>query len=621
MRFPRRITLAMLLTLGLAVLGLSACGNGEEKAHEEGTAAAAAGIARPDTLPRPAGALIKENASGVYGGRYVATVRSDPKTWNALAANETSTTDITNLLFEGLVSFNNKTQETEPALAASWDRSQDGLSWTFHLRRGVRWSDGAPITADDVLFSSRILYDQKIHPAAQELCMAGGKPFRFTKVDSYTVQVTLPEPYGPFLSVIGAFPVMPRHKLEAAYEAGTYESAYGVDSDPDSVATSGPWRLSELVPQQKVVLKPNPYFFEYDPAGHRLPYLDELVFLVVPDQNAEVLKFRGGESDEIYFRAEDYAHMKDGEKAGNYTVYDLGMEMGTNMIWFNLNTGKNPKTGRPYVDPVKEAWFQNLDFRRAVAHAVNRKSIAETVYYGTADPLYGPIPPVNKKWYNPNIEKYTYDLDEARRLLDEAGMKDRDGDGVREDAQGHPISFVILTNTDSRERVATGNILVADLAKIGIKATMAPSEFNTVITKLADSYDYDAILLGLTGGVPPDPIMSSNVFKSSGKTHFWYPKQKHPHTAWEAEVDSLMNAQVTMMDPVARKAVFDKVQLIISQEVPMIYTVSRRGFIAVRNNFTGLEPTVLRPWVLWQSETVSYNPAEAHRELAQRAEN
>ncbi len=621
MRVSRPFTLAMTLFLGLAALGAVGCGRGEEKAHERGTGSPAAGVARPDTLPRPAGAMVKENASGVYGGRYVATVRSDPKTWNAIVANETSTTDITNLLFEGIVSFNNKTQETEPALASSWDRSEDGLVWTFHLRPGARWSDGAPITADDVMFTSRILYDAKIHPSAQELCMVGGKPFHFEKVDSFTVRITLPEPYGPFLSVIGSAPVMPRHMLESAYESGNFESAYGVNSSPSEVVTSGAWRLAELVPQQKVILKPNPYFFEYDPAGHRLPYLDELVYMVVPDQNAEVLKFQGGESDEIYFRAEDYAHMKDGEQAGNYTVYDLGMEMGSNMVWFNLNTGKNPKSGKPYVDPVKEAWFQNVDFRRAVAHAVDRKSIAETVYYGTADPLYGPIPPVNKKWYNPNIQKFTYDLDKARSLLDQAGMKDRDGDGVREDAGGHPISFVIYTNADSRERVATGNILVDDLSKIGIKATMAPSEFNAIITKLRDSFDYDAILLGLTGGVPPDPIMSSNVFKSSGKTHFWYPEQKHPHLAWEAQVDSLMNAQVSMMDPAARKAVFDQVQLIISQQVPMIYTVSRRGFIAVRNNFTGLEPTVLRPWVLWQSETVSYDPERAHREAAQRAGN
>ncbi len=611
-----RTVLIVGAALGLAVGGLAGCGGGGTRDREEGKQANR-GEARPDSLPRPADAEVMKEASGIYGGRYVATLRSDPKTWNAIIANETSTTDITSgPLYLGLVGFNNRTQETEPSLARSWERSDDGLTWTFHLRRGLRWSDGEPLTVDDVMFSARILYDPKIHPSAAELCSVDEKPFVFTAMDDTTFTVKTAKPYAAFLNVIGAFPIMPRHKLEAAYESGNFESAYGVNTDPAEVVTSGPWRLAAYVPQQKVMLEPNPYFFEYDPAGHRLPYLNQLVYLVVPDQNAERLKFQSGESDEFYFRAEDFAQLKDGEKAGNYTVYDLGMEMGSNMVWFNMNTGKNPKTGKPYVDPVKSAWFTDIDFRKAVAHAVDRKSMAETVFYGTADPLYGPIPPVNKKWYNPDITKYEYNLDQARKILDDAGYRDRDGDGFREDPKGNPVSFVILTNADSKERVAMANILVDDLGKAGIKATLSPVEFNSIITKLRDSYDYDAILLGLTGGVPPDPIMSSNVFKSSGRTHFWYPDQKRPHTAWEATVDSLMDAQISIMDPVRRKAVFDRVQKIITDEVPMIYTVSRRGFIAIRNNFTGLQPTVLRPWVLWRSETVAYDPAGARAAVA-----
>ncbi len=613
-----RLPLRSVIALGLLVLpaGLAACGGGGTGGADSPGARRAA-AARPDSLPRPEGAEVLDGASGVYGGRYVATIRSDPKTWNAMMANETSTTVFTSgMLYLGMVGFNNETQENEPSLAESWEHSDDGLTWTFHLRKGLRWSDGEPLTADDVIFTSKLLYDERIHPTAAELCSVGGQPFKFEKVDDATVRVILPSPYGPFLNVIGAVYIVPKHKLEAAYRDGTFESAYGLDTPVDQIVTSGPWRVAEYVPQQKVVLKPNPYFFEYDAARNRLPYLDEVVYMVVADQNAERLKFQSGESDEFYFRAEDYAQIKDGEAAGNYTVYDLGMEMGSNMVWFNLNTGKNPDTGAPYVTPAKQAVFGNLDFRRAVAHAVDRQSMAQTVFYGTADPLYGPIPPVNKKWYNPDIVRYDYDLDAARKLLDEAGFKDTDGDGVREDGQGNPISFTIITNADSRERVAMGNILVDDLNKIGLKATLAPTDFNSVITRLRDSFDYDAILLGLTGGIPPDPIMSSNVFRSSGKTHFWYPDQKKPHTTWEATVDSLMEAQVAMMDPVQRKQVFDRVQRIITEQVPMIYTVSRRGFLAVRNNFTGLRPTVLRPWVLWRSEAVSYDPAGARAALA-----
>jgi peptide/nickel transport system substrate-binding protein len=602
----------------LAAFVSAGCGGGDTP---KGGTDAAKAATRSDPHPIPAGAQVVPDAHGVYGGRYVATLRFDPKTWNSLSANETSSTDITNgLLYEGLTEFNNRTQETGPQLAESWERSEDGLRWTFHLREGLAWSDGRPLTADDVLFSARILYDETIHPSVAELMKAGGKPFRFEKADDRTVVVTLPEPYGPFLSVIGSLYIMPRHALEAAYEAGTFESTYGVDTPPGDIVTGGAWTVGEYVPQQKIVLRPNPYYYKVDAARRRLPYLDEIVYLIVPDQDAEILKFRSGESDEIYFRAEDYALLKKGEEDGGYTVYNLGPEMGTQMLWFNLNPGKNPATGETFVPKAKQALFGDVRFRRAVAHAVDREAISRTVYFGMAEPLYGPVPEVNKRWHSDDIVRYRYDLDAARKLLDEAGYTDRNGDGVREDAAGNPLAFTLLTNADSRERVAMGNIVADDLRKIGVKCTLAPGEFNSVITKLRSSFDYDAILLGLTGGVPPDPIMSANVFMSSGITHFWNPEQASPATRWEARIDSLMRAQVTLSDPAARKGIFDEVQRIVTENVPMIYTVGRPGFIAVRNRFTGLQPTVLRPWVLWSSETIAYDPEGAARELARRAE-
>ena len=449
----------------LSLLGTAGgCGQGGKKSKE---GAAAGGAARADTCARPEDPMILAGVSGIYGGRFVATVRSDPKTWNSLVSNETTTSDITNgRLFRALVGFNNVTQENEPALAKSWERSDDGLVWTFHLRRGLRWSDGRPLDADDVLFTARVLYDPKIHPSTADLCSVDGEPFRFEKVDETTVRITLPRPYGPFLTVLGSLYIMPRHKLEAAYRAGTFESSYGLDTPVSEIVTSGPWMVAEYQPQQKVVLKPNPYFYEFDASGHRLPYLDELVYLVVPDQNTEVLKFRSGESDRIYFRAEDYAQMKAGREAGDYTIYDLGMEMGAHFFWFNLNQRVNPRTGKPYVDPVKQSWFQDERFRRAVAHAADRESMARTVFFGLADPLYGPVPPANKLWYNDDIVKLKYDLDEARRILDEAGYQDRDGDGMREDPSGHPVAFDLNTPADNQERIALGNILADDLKKL-----------------------------------------------------------------------------------------------------------------------------------------------------------
>jgi peptide/nickel transport system substrate-binding protein len=572
---------------------------------------------RGKEAPRPAGALVVQGIEGHRGGRYVATQRAEPKTWNSLVATEVSTTDITNgLLFESLVFFNHDTQENDPALAESWTISADGREWVFHLRQGLQWSDGTPLTSDDVLFTAKVLYDEKIHPSVSDLCRVAGQPFQFEKIDDQSFKVMLPSPYGPFLNALGAVYILPRHKLEAAYQAGTFESAYGVGSPPADIVTSGAWTVAEYVPQQKVVLHPNPYYYKFDATGHRLPYLDELVYVIVPDQNAELLKFQAGESDEFYFRAEDYAHMKDGEKAGNYTVHDLGMEMGTQFFWFNLNPGKNPASGKPYVDPAKLAIFQDLRFRQAVAHAVDRDAVSKTVYFGMGDPLYGPIPPVNKKWYCPDVRHYDFNLDEAGQILDAAGYKDRNKDGVRETAKGVPLAFTLICPSDNKERMAVATLLANDLAKIGIQCTPAPLEFNALTTKLGKTYDYEAAIMGLSGGIPPDPIMSQNVFKSSGRTHFWNPAQPKPATAWEAKIDSLMDAQVSMTDERSRKAAFDEVQRIVGDNLPMIYTVSRPGFLAVRNRFNGIQPTILRPWVLWRSEDVSVAAPGEHAALS-----
>jgi len=591
--------------LWLAVAGApfaSGCGGRDRDRH-----APAEATARPDSLPRPEEPLTYETANGVYGGRFVASVTSDPKSWNPIIARETSTTEFTSgILFEGLVAIDNATQDVVPALARSWEPSPDSLAWTFHLRRGLRWSDGTPLTADDVIFTSEAFYDPEIHASGSDICKVDGVPFGFRKVDDWTVRVELPGPYGPFLSVIGSLYVVPRHKLEAAYRAGTLESAYGVSTPPESLVTSGPWRLVSYRAQDRITFRPNPYYYRFDAEGRRLPYLDELVYLILPDQNAELLKFEAGDTDQIHPRAEDYARLKDGEEAGDYTVYDLGMEMGTVFFWFNQNDRTSP-SGTPYVPPAKQAVFGNLEFRKAVAHAVDRESISKAVFFGLAEPVYGPIPPVNRKWYNPDIVRYAYDPDRARAILDEAGYLDTNGDGVRE-SNGVPISFTLITNVDNRQRVAMANMVADDLKRVGIDCRPVPMEFNAVITKLTQSWDYDACLLSLTGGVPPDPIMSANVFLSSGSSHFWNPKEPAPATPWEAEVDALMRRQVGLSDPAARKLVFDRVQRLVSENIPAVYLVSQPAFLAVSNRFIGFTPSVLRPWILWRSDLVSLDP-------------
>lgn len=552
--------------------------------------------------PLPEEPAAFEGEPGVPGGRIVVSTLGAPKTFNVMKSSEASTNDIiSNLVFEGLLDYDNQKHEVMPGLASRWEMSPDGRVWTFHLRKGLRWSDGRPLTADDVMFTVSVLADSLVHPSAADILRLNGEFPTFEKVDDRTIRVTTSTPRAAFIHSVSSFRILPRHRLEAALKAGRFNEAWGVDTPPDSLVSNGPFMIAAYDPNQSVTLKPNPWYYRVDRKKQRLPYVDELVFLVAPDQNAEMIRFRAGETDAILVRGEDYQSLRDGAEAGGYTLYDLGPEFGTNLLWFNLNTSRTDD-GRPLVDPVRMSWFTNRQFRLAVAHAIDRESLARNVYYGLAEPMYGIIPAVNRAWYNDAIPKYPYDLDRARAILAAAGFTDRNGDGIVEDSAGHRVSFRLYTNSSNRERIASATLIAEDLRKIGLDVNFQPVEMNALTTAIQSSFDYDAILLGGTGGNPPDPMMIVNSLKSSGRTHYWWPGQKRPATPWEAEVDSLVDAQMRLADDAARKVLMDRVQMIYAEEVPAIFTVSRKGTEAIRNRVRNARPSIFRPYAIWNAD-------------------
>lgn len=568
--------------------------------------------AEADSYPIPPDAKVSECEPGVRGGQFVLATFADPKTFNLMVANETSSTDVAGLLFSGLTTTSPLTQQVEPSLAKSWEHSDDYLTWTFHLREGVRWSDGEPLTADDVIFSFQVLYDPDIRVPMADLLQVDGKPFEVEKVDEYTVRFHLPGPYAPFENFIGGATILPEHKLREAYESGNFESAWGVGTPPDEIVGTGPYVLDRFLPGEKVVLRRNPHYWVVDSQGERLPYLDRIVFINVPDLNSMLLAFQSGQTDALEsVRPEDYDRLLAGAEKGGYTVADLGPSLGSEHLWFNQNPGVDEE-GKPYVDPVKLRWFTDVRFRRAVAHAIDRDTIVKNVLHGRGSPAWGPVSPANKFWYNPDVARYPYDLKLAGSILDEAGYKDRDGDGVREDSDGNPIRFTLITNTGNDVRIAIGNIIRRDLQDLGMDVTFAPMEFNAIVTKLASTYDYECCLLGLTGGL--DPAGGMNVWLSSGATHEWYPRQKEPATEWEARIDELMFAQIKEMDRNKRKALFDEVQLIVSRQLPFIYTVTADAIVAYRNKFANIKPAVIRPRIMWNIDEVYLRPRAASGE-------
>lgn len=524
-----------------------------------------------------------------YGGQLVLSTTSDPKSFNDIVAKETSSTLITNILFEGLTTTDAFTLKVKPHLAENWEVSEDGLTWTFHLRKGVQWFDGQPFTADDVVFTfNELIYNPDIPNSASDIFSIDGKPFKVEKIDDLTVTFTLPVKFAPFLRGMSQA-ILPKHLLKKAVDEKKFNFTWGIDTDPKDIVGTGPFQLVKYIPGQKLIFKRNPHYWKKSDEGDQLPYLDELVFLIVQNSDIELLKFLEGTLDEFDVPGTDYSLVKPLEKERNFTVYDMGPAMGSNFLTFNMNTGTNPKTDKPFVDPVKLSWFTNLDFRKAVAHAIDKDKIIEIVKNGLGYPQYSPIGPGAGFFYNPDVEKYDYNLDEARAILKKAGFEDRNDDGIIEDSKGNNIEFTLYTNAGANERVDIAGIIRHDLEKLGMKVNFQAVEFNTLVSKLTSTYEWESMVMGLTGGV--EPHFGKNVWHSSGQLHMWHPKQEAPATEWEKRIDELFNAGVQELDEDQRKKIYDEYQLIVSQQLPVIYTVLSTRIAAVRNKFGNLKPS------------------------------
>lgn len=582
----------------------------------------AAGCSRPgntvppfvDKVPLPVDTMTVPTAEiGVHGGRFVLGQTTSPKTFNALMANETSSTDVTQLLFAGLADFDNVTQQDVAVLAKSWDVSPDGLTWTWHLRHGAAFSDGHPITSEDILFNFELAYDKELHPSIQDLLLINGEPIQVSAPDSYTVVMKISGPYALMVPAVGSLRIMPKHMLERAYRSGNFASAYSVSTAPESLVTSGAWKVQEYVAGEKTVITRNPYWFGVDAKGQRMPYLDQVVWVIVPDQNTAALKFQAGDIDGLdNVKPEDYKGYADKQKQGNYVLHDLGPGLTTNFFWFNLNKVREAKPGKkvgaPQIDPVQYAWFSQPDFRRAVSMAVDRDALIKSVFFGDAVKCWSTMTPGNKKFYTGQSSAYDYNPEAAKKLLASLGFKDTDHDGVLEDKQGHPVAFTMKTNGDNVTRVSMANFIKDDLAKVGIRCTPTPVDFNTLVTNIRQDFQYESALLGLGSAVPPDPGMGQNVWRSSGITHYWNIKQPSPETPVEAEINHLMDANVASNDLAERKRTWAEIETKVNDACFVVWLPTIVVKLPVRDKFGNLQPSVIPHRLLWNIDRVFVKP-------------
>lgn len=531
---------------------------------------------------------------GKFGGTFVSsTIGEGPKTFNPFNTKDNISAQMSEIMYDGLVTTNPVTGETIPKLAKSF--SVNGKEYLVNLRHGLKWSDGKPITADDVVFTwQNIIFDGFGNTSTRDSVMIDGKLPTVEKIDDYTVKFVTPEPFAPFLRMLSS-PIAPKHIFQPAVNRGReyFEGFLSTNTNPKEFVTSGAFRLKEYVPAQRVVFERNPNYYEINKDGKKLPYLDKLVYLIVGDINNQVLKFEGGELDEISLQGANVARFKEMEKHSDFSVFNIGPDTGTMYLSMNMNNRKDEK-GKYYVEPKKQVWFQDKNFRQAVDYALDRKNMVFNIANGLGYPLFTPET-LNSIFLNKNLKPYDKNIEKSKELLKKSGFTwDKAGHLI--DRFGNHVEFDLYTNAGNTEREAIGVMVKQDLEDLGMKVNFKPIEFNSLVNKLMASLDWDMVIMGFTGS-PLEPNGGKNVWLSDGTLHIFNQRLERdansPRYAFEKRIDYLYTQGALATKFEDRKKYYDEYQAIVYDEKPLIYIYSPIRIVALRNKFKNIYPTSL----------------------------
>jgi peptide/nickel transport system substrate-binding protein len=547
--------------------------------------------------------LVSAGTQGIYGGRLTIGQRSEPKTLNPILASDAVSREVIHRIMADLVHINRATQRTEPALAKTWKLSPDGRTFTLQLRRGIRFSDGQPFDADDVVFSYQLYLDEQLHSPQRDLLVIDGKAMTVTKVDAYTVRFTLTKPYGAAERIFDGLAIVPRHILEKPYREGRLAQMWGLAAQ--DVVGLGPFRVKQYVAGQKIVLERNPYYWKTDAKKQRLPYLDEMTFLFVGSEDNQLIRFQAGETDMISrLGAENYALLAKSAQSRGFQLADLGPSLEYNFLVFNLN---DVAAGKPDLVSSRQAWFREPAFRKAVSAAIDREGIARLVYGGYGTPLWGNVSPGNKLWVNSTLSHPARSLDAARAALRSAGFHWAP-EGTLLDRAGRPVEFSILTSSSNAQRSKIATLLQDDLKQIGMRVNVVSMDFRSMLDRLLQTYDYDAAIMGLGGG-DADPNPEVNVWSTSGTMHLWHLGQASAAQDWERELDGLMQQQMITIDYRQRKKLYDRAQLLIAENLPFIFLATPNVLTAAKAQLGNFHPAILDHYTLWNVEELFWRDA------------
>ncbi|MBD2501070.1 ABC transporter substrate-binding protein [Anabaena azotica] len=550
--------------------------------------------------------------------QLVTSILSDPKTFNYPLSSEVP--NVFGLIYEGLITENYDTGGVDPALAESWEISDDKLKIVFTLREGLKWSDGQPLTVDDVVFTYNDIYLNPAIPTDIRDIMRIGESRKLPtvrKVDNRRVEFAIPEPFAPFLRSVTGAAILPAHALRESVTTKDAEGKpkflqkWGVDTPPEQIIVNGLYKIERYDTSERVVFRRNPYYWRKGPKGEAQPYIEKLVWQIVESTDTSLLQFRSGGLDSIAVSPDYFSLLKVQEKQGNFKIYNGGPATGTTFVLFNLNKGS--RNGKPLVDPVKSRWFNTVEFRQAVAYAIDRQTMINNIYRGLGQPQDSPISVQSPYYLSPKegLKVYDYNLEKAKQLLLKAGFK-YNAQNQLLDSEGNRVRFTLLTNAGNKIREAIGSQIKQDLSKIGMQVDFTPLAWNTYTDKLANTLDWEASMLGFTGGLEPND--GANVWNPEGGLHMFNQKPQAGQkpiegwevAPWEARIGELYIQAARELDESKRKAIYAETQKITQENLPFIYLVNQYALSAVRDRFENIRFSALGGafWNLYEIKIV-----------------
>ena len=511
------------------------------------------------------------------GGELRFCIRSEPKNLNPMMVNDDPSETIRYLTGGVLVRVNRVRQKAEASLATQWKVSDGGRRIVFKLREGVRYSDGTPFSADDVAYTVRQLMDPALHNSTADAFRSGEGAVTARVLSPTSVEIVFPAPVAGLVNLFDTVAIV------------------SSKSPLKEMAALGPFYVADRKPGSMILLKRNPNYWKKDAQGRQLPYLDAVRLDIEQNPDIEALRYRRGE---IHLINSVNAAVFEKLSADDASlVRDAGASTDTEQLWFN-QTPSSP------IPAYKRAWFTSTAFRRAVSEAINRDDLARIVYHGHAQPAIGITAPSNLFWFNSELKPHPYDVASALRRLQQDGFRLSADGTVLRDKEGHEVEFSIITNASSRIRENIATMIQQDLKKIGIKVNVVTMDFNSLLERINQTYNYEACILG-NGNVDLDPNSVMTAWLSSGELHAWNPKQKSPATEWEAEIDKLMRAQASSMDDHKRKQSWDKVQKIAWEQEPFIFLVNKHALVAIGPSVKNAQPSAFRPQVSWNIDELA----------------